>query len=240
MKIHALINYYIADLGTIQEWATNNGHDVTTTHVYENVNFPKVEEFDMLIILGGVAGAYEEDKYPWLIHEKKFIKETIEAGKVVLGICLGAQLIAEVIGGRVYHQGYLEVGWWDVSFTKEVENIPLFKNLPRELPCFQYHQDTFELPDDAINVAKSEACKNQVFVYVDRVVGLQFHPEFTEEKLREIVDVHGHQMREDSYSQLPEDFLNKKENVQKAKTLLFTLLDNLEEKVAEYSLTSDS
>lgn len=228
MRIHALINYSVADLGTIEEWALHKNHIITATHVYKDTKFPELETFDMLIILGGVMGAYEEEEYPWLGMEKRFIKRVIDAGKVVLGICLGAQMIAEVLGGKVYPHKHKEIGWWDVSFTDEIRNNYIFDNLPKEVTMFQYHGDTLDLPENVSWLAESEACQNQVFVYGDRVVGLQFHPEFSEEKLQEIVQLHGHEIEEGPYTQLPNQFLGKSEYMKNAKKFLFTLLDNLE------------
>lgn len=228
LRVHALINYSIADLGMINEWAESKGHTVTTTSVYENQNFPNMNEFDLLIILGGVMGAYEEEQNPWLLHEKQFILKAIECKKALLGICLGSQLIAEVLGGKVYPHIHKEIGWWPVRFFNEVENFSLFNGLPKELSLFQFHGDTFDLPEGATRLAESEATRNQAFIYSDRVVGLQFHPEFSEEKLQEIVQIHEDDIKPGPYTQLPETFLRQLEYVQEAKAFLFTLLDNFE------------
>lgn len=228
MRIHAFINYSVADLGTIEEWVNARNHTITWNNVYENSEFPALESFDMLIVLGGVMGAYEEEAYPWLVKEKHFIRNAIEANKFVFGICLGGQLIAEVLGGKVYPHQYQEIGWWDISFTDEVKKHPIFSNLPRQVTMFQFHGDTLELPEQATWLAKSDACQNQAFVYGDRVVGLQFHPEFNEEKLQEIVRIHGSEIEKGPFAQLPNQFLGKKERMKNAKKYLFRLLDNME------------
>lgn len=228
MNIHALVNYSVADLGTILEWIEKKGHQVTTTNVYENTNFPDVVDFDMLIILGGMMGAYEEEEYPWLINEKQFIIETIEANKAVLGICLGSQLIAEVLGGKVYPHQHEEIGWWPVTFFDKVDEYDIFQGLSKKLPFFQYHSDTFDLPNGAVRLAESEATKNQAYIYKDRVVGLQFHPEFSEGKIKKIVELFGKKISPGPYTQSPEEFLKEKENFTNAKKFLFRLLDNFE------------
>lgn len=228
MNIHALVNYSVADLGTILEWIEKKGHQVTTTNVYENTNFPDVVDFDMLIILGGMMGAYEEEEYPWLINEKQFILETIEANKAVLGICLGSQLIAEVLGGKVYPHQHEEIGWWPVTFFDKVDEYDIFQGLSKKLPFFQYHGDTFDLPNGAVKLAESEATKNQAYIYKDRVVGLQFHPEFSEGKIKKIVELFGKKISPGPYTQSPEEFLKEKENFTNAKKFLFRLLDNFE------------
>lgn len=228
MRIHAFINYAVADLGSIEQWAKDRGHSISTTAVFEKETFPDIHSFDMLVILGGMMGAYEEDEYPWLFEEKQCIRQAIESKKIVLGICLGAQLIAEALGGKAYPHMHHEIGWWDVRFEEKVEQIPLFHHLPRKLKFFQYHGDTFDLPEGARWLAESDGCKNQVFLYGDRVLGLQFHPEFREQKLQEIVALHGDTITEGPYTQLPAQFLGKQENMHIAKQFLFQLLDNLE------------
>lgn len=235
MRIHALINYSIVDLGTIQTWADNKGHTITTTNVYENQQFPDLDQFDLLIILGGLMSAYEEEKHPWIKMEKQFIKKAIDAGKGVLGVCLGAQMIADTIGSKTYPQGHLELGWWDVQFTESIKDIPVFKGLPTDLKLFQFHSDTYQLPPDATHLAKSKGCENQAFIYGDRVVGLQFHPEFTEAKIQEMVDLIEAEMADGPYAQHPEEFLGREDDLQKAQAFLFTLLDNLEKEIIKPS-----
>lgn len=228
MNVHAVINDPLVNLGTIEEWALTRGHRITTTAAYNKERYPEVEEFDMLIILGGRMGAYEETEYPWLRIEKSFIKKIIESNKPVLGICLGAQLIAEVIGGKVSPHKYLEIGWWKVNFKKGVENIPLFKNLPNEIKAFQYHKDSFELPDEAICLAENQACKNQAFIYKDNVVGIQFHLEFDEGKIQRIGALFNEsKITPGIFVQKPKEFLNKREYNKQSKNFLYKLLDNI-------------
>src|SRR5699024_7935995 len=187
----------------------------------------------MLIVLGGVMGTYEESDYPWLRLEKQFLRDAIEANKYVLGICLGSQMIAEVLGGKVYPHKFQEVGWWKVQFNEYVNKISLFNNLSREMMVFQYHGDTFDLPNDAIRLAGNEERENQAFIYKDRVVGLQYHPEFSEEKLEEIVVLHGDELETGPIVQEPNEFLGQNEYHNIAKTFLFTLLDNYVKKFQE-------
>lgn len=233
MRIHALINYSMANLGTIEEWTKEKGFQITTTKVYETTKFPSADEFDLLIILGGTMGAYEEEDNPWLRQEKKFISSVIKQNKAVLGICLGAQLIAETIGGKVYPHVHEEIGWWDVHFSENVKNYDLFEGLSEQLSLFQYHGDTFDLPTDAVWLAASEASKNQAFIYKDNVLGLQFHPEFSKAQLENIVSKHGEDITPGPYTQMPKEFLTKTNNFAQAKEFLFTLLDNFSKKILE-------
>lgn len=236
MKVHVLMNDPMAHLGTIQQWIDEKSYELSLTRVYESTNFPNLDAFDLLIILGGSMGAYEEDQYPWLKDEKKFITKAIQQNKVILGICLGSQLIAEVIGGKVYRHIHDEIGWWDVHFTKSTQQTDLFKDLPKSLTFFQYHGDTFDLPDSAVRIATNEAAKNQGFVYKDQVVGLQFHPEFSQNQLQNIVQKYDAQMKEGRYVQHPDEYFSDHTKFLKAKKFLFTLLDRL----SEMAQTKDS
>lgn len=127
---------------------------------------------------------YEEEKFPWLAAEKRFIQSAIEGGKVVLGICLGAQLIADVLGGPVGRNAHKEIGWFPVRKTEAAARSRVCDLLPAELEAFHWHGDTFALPPGAVHVARSAACENQAFIYDERVIGLQFHLETTPESAR--------------------------------------------------------
>jgi len=129
--------------------------------------------------MGGPMNTDEDAKYPWLLSEKKYIERAIRSGKKILGICLGAQLIANVLGAKVSRCENKEVGWFDIHMTDHAKEVFLFEHFPHDLKVFQWHGDTFELPDGAIRIATNEICKNQAFIYGDNIVGLQFHMETT-------------------------------------------------------------
>lgn len=112
MKIHYLQHVPFELPEHISVWAKEKGHEITGTLLYENYYLPELSEFDLLVILGGPMGVDDEDKHPWLVLEKHFIKEAIQHRKLVIGICLGAQLIAEILGGKVYKNHYKEIGWF--------------------------------------------------------------------------------------------------------------------------------
>src|SRR5262245_35463308 len=133
-----------------------------------------------LIVLGGPMGAYEQDKYPFLRSETTLIEKAIAAGRPVLGICLGAQLIAQVLGARVYAGDTREVGWAPITLTEDGRDDPLFVGVDPTLTVFHLHADTYELPPDAANLATSPAYEQQAFRWGEIVYGFQFHLEFTE------------------------------------------------------------
>jgi len=180
MRLHYLQHVPFEDMATIEAWAKNKGHYISRTLLFEDETPPKTEEFDWLVIMGGPMNIYEDEKYPWLKEEKRFIKRMIEEGKIVLGICLGAQLIADVLGGRVRKNEHREIGWHPVNLTPEGSKSDLFGLLPGEFVPLHWHGDTFDIPPGAVRMAESEGCENQAF-QLGRTLGLQFHLEATAE-----------------------------------------------------------
>lgn len=146
---------------------------------------PKLDNLSHIVILGGPMNVYEEYRYPFLKDEDLFIKEAIQRGKSVLGICLGAQLIAKALGAKVFKAPIKEIGWYDVSLTKIGSEDPLFSNLPKTFPVFQWHEDTFEIPTAGKLIATSNSIPHQAFRYGDNAYGLQFHFEVTREMITE-------------------------------------------------------
>jgi GMP synthase (glutamine-hydrolysing) len=152
---------------------------------------PKLDGFTHIVILGGPMNVYEEDRYPFLRGEDLFIKEAIQRGKHILGICLGAQLIAKALGAKVTKAPVKEIGWGEVCLTEEGSKDPLFTSFPKAFPVFQWHEDTFEIPTWAKHLATSATVSKQAFRYGDHVYGLQFHLEVTGEMIREWIDEYG-------------------------------------------------
>lgn len=130
---------------------------------------------------------YEEDKFPWLAMEKRFLKASIDAGKLIIGVCLGAQLLADVLGGAVTKGKHREIGWHQVQAGPEAAKSCVFASLPTAYEAFHWHGDTFAIPPGALWTAKSEACAHQAFTACnDRVVGLQFHLETNAASMAEL------------------------------------------------------
>jgi GMP synthase-like glutamine amidotransferase len=161
-----------------------------------DIRLPKPDDFTHLVILGGPMNVYEEDCYPFLKDEDLFIKEAIQRGKSILGICLGAQLMAKALGAKVFKGPVKEVGWFDVSLTRIGSRDPLFSNLPRTFPVFQWHEDTFEIPKAGKLIATSSPISHQAFRYGENAYGLQFHLEVTEEMITEWVETYGEEFKD--------------------------------------------
>lgn len=185
MRAHYLQHVPFEGPGAIGSWLEAAGYKITATKFYESTSFPPPGQVDILIIMGGPMSVNDEEHFPWLRLEKQYIKQTIESGKAVLGICLGAQLIASALGKAVYPNRRKEIGWFPVQgLASEHEWTFAF---PPVIEVFHWHGETFDLPEDAVLLARSEACENQAFQVGHKVIGLQFHLETTSESARAIV-----------------------------------------------------
>jgi GMP synthase-like glutamine amidotransferase len=164
-----------------------------------------LDDFSHIIILGGPMNVYEEDRYPFLRAEDLFIKEAIQRRKRILGICLGAQLIAKALGAKVFKSPLKEIGWYDVELTETGLKDSLFSTLPKMFSVFQWHEDTFEIPRNAKLIATSSSVPNQAFRYGKNVYGLQFHLEVTEEMIKQWIDAYGKESFSLESSIIPEN-----------------------------------
>lgn len=189
MRVHYLQHVPFEGLGSIENTLKDKGCSITLTQFFKKEYFlPDTASFDCLIIMGGPMNIYQQDLYPWLRDEKVFIKEAIDAKKVVIGICLGAQLIADVLGAKVYKNKYREIGWFPVRTDKQLKTTNLSKAFPSEFFAFHWHGDTFDIPQGAFSIGETSACKNQGFIFQNHVVALQFHLETTKESIVALVE----------------------------------------------------
>jgi GMP synthase (glutamine-hydrolysing) len=174
--------------GKIADWISDRGHSVSSTHLYRGESLPDDDAFDFLVIMGGPMNIYEYRNHPWLTAEKQFIRRAIDSGKYVLGVCLGAQLIADVLGAKIYQNSKMEIGWFPVRFNVGRKSVRALENFPDELTVLHWHGDTFDLPEGAVHLAESDACRNQAFALGQRVIGLQFHIEMDEPDVAAFLD----------------------------------------------------
>lgn len=207
MRINCFQHVPFEGLGTIEKWIRARRYHLADTKLYKNEPMPDMESYDWFIIMGGPMGVHDEDRFPWLKSEKYLIEKAIRKGKTVLGICLGAQLIADVLGARVYPNRVKEIGWFPIELTEAGQRSPLFGFLPERLEVFQWHGDTFDLPTGAIHIARSEACLHQAFVYDERVIGLQFHLESTPKGLEALIENCSRELVKGSYVQTPSQLM---------------------------------
>lgn len=188
MHIHFIQHVPFETPAWLLTWAKTNDYSFSTSHLYQEETLPDPQNLDLLIVMGGPMGIHDETNYPWLKQEKLFLKHCIESGKLILGICLGAQLIADVLGADVSPNTEREIGWFPITKAEAIKNHPAFKNWENTFTAFHWHGDTFTIPDGALPIGSSEACKHQGFIYEDRVIGLQFHLESTAQSIHTLIE----------------------------------------------------
>jgi GMP synthase (glutamine-hydrolysing) len=212
-------------LAHIETWGKIKKHSLTHTRFFLNDSLPALDSLDALIIIGGDMSANDAQAFPWLTREKKYIEKAMHAGKKVLGICLGAQLIADVLGSKVTRNPHKEIGWFPVQKTEGSEKSEIFKTLPSSFLAFHWHEETFALPRDALHTLKSEACLHQAFVYQSWVVGLQFHLEMTLQSAQMLI-AHGEkEWINTPFIQKPSEILSDPSRFQSAHALLHPFLN---------------
>ena len=230
MRIHYLQHAPFEGIANIDRWAKDKGHPITGTALYKEHVLPTPDEFDFLVVMGGPMAAHDEKKYPWLLEEKRLIEKAIKTNKIVLGICLGAQLIADVLGAKVYKNKYKEIGWYPVKLTKDAKSSKVFSRLKDNFIAFHWHSDTFDIPSGAERTAETEACKNQAFEYKEKVFGLQFHLESTHESIRLLTENCAYELTKDKYIQTKKELLSNHaslKNIEKSMTMFLDLLRGL-------------
>lgn len=227
MRIHVIQHVPFECPGLIQTWAEKNNFHMSFSYLYEPSVLPSPDQFDLLAIMGGPMSANDEEAYSWLRDEKRLIRTSLEKGKKVLGVCLGAQLIASSLGARIYRNPVKEIGWFPVQFTKEAREHFLFQDFPESATVFHWHGETFDLPRGATLIASSSACKNQGFICENSAIALQFHLEETGESLRDISEHCLSELVPDTWVQSKDEIIAGAEHVKETSVLLFSLLDKM-------------
>ena len=228
MNIHYLQHVPFEGLGSMQQQLQLAGHHIQSTQLYAGQALPEISEVDWLIVMGGPMGIYDENQYPWLVAEKQFIRACIDAGKLVLGVCLGAQLIADVLGAAVTANPHREIGWFPIQLTGKAKALGLNSVFTEEAEVFHWHGDTFAIPSGAINIASSEACLNQGFVYKSKVVGLQFHLETTEQSAGALISHCADELDGSRFVQSAEDMLRQPQRFDAINRMMAALLGWME------------
>ncbi|MEE4607900.1 MAG: type 1 glutamine amidotransferase [Desulfobacteraceae bacterium] len=225
MRLHYLQHVPFEDPAGIFHWAEARGVPMTRSRLYDTPSLPVVADFDALLIMGGPMNIYEDDRYRWLGPEKRLIAEAITAGRIVVGICLGAQLIADALGAPVQPNLWREIGWLPVRRSESAG--VLGGALPAVWEAVHWHGDTFELPEGALHLASSTACARQAFVYDDRVLALQFHLETTPDSARALIAHCGHEIDGGPFVQTAAGMLADPARFARANALLYRLMDRL-------------
>ena len=232
MHIHWLQHVPFEGLGLIDRWAARHGHSVSCTRLWAADGLPEAGSLDMLVIMGGPMGVNDEHAHPWLVREKLFIGEVIRRSCIVLGICLGAQLLASACGARVYPHREKEIGWFPVALDSDAPGW-LQQIFPPLCTMFHWHGDTFDIPEGAELIGSSEGCRNQGFVIGEHIIALQFHPEMTGDGVEALVENCRDELVPSEWVQTEEQILGGLTHLQAATQVMERLLDHCARSVAE-------
>ncbi len=228
MRIHYFQHVPFEGPASVEHWSTSKGHTLTGTQLYRSDLVPNPEDIDMLVVMGGPMFICEEEKYPWLVKEKSFIRSMVKLGKPIIGICLGAQLIANALGSTVYRNKHKEIGWYPVNLTDNSRFSTLSDLLPKKFNAFHWHSDTFDLPEGAVHLARSDGCENQAFLYNERILGLQFHLESTATSVRQLVQNCKDEIDQSVYVQSEDQILSaQSETFHQINDIMYNILDRL-------------
>ncbi|MCW8957358.1 MAG: type 1 glutamine amidotransferase [Gammaproteobacteria bacterium] len=230
MRAHYLQHVPFESLGSIEPCLKKAGYEISSTQFFNSEELPEIADIHFLVVMGGPMSVNDEQEHPWLTAEKKFIKNAIEAGKPVLGICLGAQLIANSMGGEVFQNAEKEIGWFPVEAVKSKTNSVF--QFPEKTDVFHWHGETFRLPNGAIQIAKSKGCENQAFQIGTNVIGLQFHLETTPASAQAIVENCRDELVDGEYIQSESGILSAPQE-------RYLSINNLMEGVLEYLYASN-
>ncbi len=226
MQVHIIQHVEFEGPGAIGRWALERGHALGTTGQWSGAALPKPDDFDFLVIMGGPMSANDDAGFAWLAPEKKLIAESLRAQKPILGVCLGAQLLANVLGARVYRNREKEIGWFPVSLTPEAR-ASVLRDLPETLTVLHWHGETFDLPEGAARLAESAGCRNQAFEFQGRALGLQFHLEVTPDGLSKLIENSAGDIGPGAFVQSAEEMQAAAAASKELRPALYSILDRL-------------
>jgi GMP synthase-like glutamine amidotransferase len=225
MRIAVLQHVEFEGPAAVADWAAARAVPLGVFHLYRNATLPSLSDFDMLTVMGGPMSANDEARLGWLGPEIALVREAIAAEKTVLGICLGAQIIARALGARVYLGSAKEIGWFPVQRT--AGSHPFFDGLPGSFTSFHWHGETFDLPREAKLLAKSKITETQAFAVGQRVLGIQFHMEATEQSVRALLKGAAQEIGHGVFEQQPGTILAGLKHCASLRPLLDTVLGRL-------------
>lgn len=227
MNVHYFQHVPFEGLGTIGQWLEARSAHVSATRFYEDPRLPDARDVDWLIIMGGPMSVNDEAAHPWLRAEKRFIATAIADGKVVLGVCLGAQLIASAMGATIYPNREREIGWFPIEIVADEQQTGLARILPHRVEVFHWHGETFDLPAHALKIARSSACENQAFSIGDRVLGFQFHLEATPSSASALIENCRSEMVPGRFVQSETEITGTADRFERGNRIMAGVLDHL-------------
>lgn len=226
MRIHVLQHVEFEGPAAIEDWACQFGYSVSCSRLDKGEALPDLAAFDLLVVMGGPMSVNDEDRHPWLKEEKALVRKSIESGRAILGVCLGAQMIASAMGARVYRGREKEIGWFPVRRVTASGAGALF---PEMFTPLHWHGETFDLPNGAVRLAETDAVPNQAFE-LGSAIGLQFHLEATAESVQKMMDNAGEEIESGKPFQQPaQEILARTTQASvNAQGILYRLLEHIE------------
>jgi len=226
MRIHCLQHVPFEGPAAIGDWAHERGHKLIITRLDRGQHLPAIGTFDWLLVMGGPMGVADRQRHAWMSPEIELVAGAVDAGRRVLGICLGAQLLAHALGARVYPAFGREIGWFGVKTVGGRGPEDAFGLPPRFTPL-HWHGDTFDLPAGAVHLAAGPLCGIQAFAFGPRVVGLQFHLESTPDSVAALVDHCAGEIGDGKWEMAPELIVDCQARCRRIRPVLHAVLDRL-------------
>jgi GMP synthase-like glutamine amidotransferase len=231
MQVQVLQHVPFEDAANAGLWLSDHGHRISTTHWYLGERPDPAGRPDLLLVLGGPMNIYEHQAHPWLVEEKAYIARMLEAGTGALGICLGAQLLADILGGQVISNGPREIGWYPVTRSVEPPQGSAVKALAPELMAFHWHGDRIVAPPGSTDLYRSEACPAQAFSVGRKIVGLQFHLDYSARSIERMLKHCAGDLDASSWVQSPEQIRAGMKHLGQLEASLDLLLSALTENI---------
>ena len=227
IKINCFMHVSFEGPGIIDNWAREKGHRMDYTRFYKEERLPEPSEVDMLVIMGGPMNVFDFHIHPWMKEEIDWVRNYMDAGKPVIGICLGAQIIAASLGADIYPGEHKEIGWHNLRFLPSLVEFRIFSNLPETCKVFHWHGDTFPIPPGALRIASSAAFPNQGFIHNRRAIALQFHLEITPGSVKGMVDNCRDELVPGPFIQTEAEILSESGFYESNQQVMFQFLDYL-------------
>ena len=226
MKINLIQHVPFEKPGTIELWARDRRHEIAVIRLFEKARLPELEKEALLVVLGGPMSVNDEQLYPWLAEEKALLKEALRIGKAILGICLGAQLLAGAAGAKVFPNDEKEIGWFEVSITEAGRKSPYFQVEQEAFTAFHWHGETFNCPPGALILAETPACRAQAFS-LGNALGLQFHLETDPENIELLLKYCAADLTRGKWVQQAEEIRRGAWRCETLRPMMFRMLDLL-------------
>ncbi len=191
MRVLAVKNSDVEGLGSLEGNLAQRGYDIDYLNIYNGEKVDSIGDYDVVVVLGAPFSVF--DSLPFLPYEFSLIEEAIEKDKLLLGICFGCQAIAHVLGAKVYKGRFgSEIGWYDMFPQEDLERVFNYESIR----VFEWHSDTFDLPENSVRLGVTARYRNQAFRYKRKVIGLQFHLELTKSDLENWLGVYESELKE--------------------------------------------